>query len=250
MRLRPVVMTALVASLGFVPMALSTGAGAEVQRPLATVVIGGLVSSTLLTLLVLPVLYLIFERKGREDDAGGGRMKMVIAFVQPFMAEKVIQALHGIDGLSGATCTRVQGFGRGRSSSAAPPPRSASKPWCPDRLKRDVVEIIRHVAHTGRKGDGKIYVMSVERAILIRTGEEGEQPARRPGAADRGHVRGRPVDGRRPGGAVRGRRPTPSCPTACCTTCSTCSTGATRPRSSRGCGPASRGTGPAPAGAR
>lgn len=56
-RLRPVLMTALVASLGFVPMALSTSAGAEVQRPLATVVIGGLISSTLLTLLVLPALY-------------------------------------------------------------------------------------------------------------------------------------------------------------------------------------------------
>ncbi|MGH1471312.1 MAG: efflux RND transporter permease subunit [Cellvibrionaceae bacterium] len=56
-RLRPVLMTALVASLGFVPMALNTGTGAEVQRPLATVVIGGVISSTLLTLLVLPVLY-------------------------------------------------------------------------------------------------------------------------------------------------------------------------------------------------
>jgi len=56
-RLRPVLMTALVASLGFVPMALSTGAGAEVQRPLATVVIGGLITSTLLTLLVLPAVY-------------------------------------------------------------------------------------------------------------------------------------------------------------------------------------------------
>jgi len=56
-RLRPVLMTALVASLGFVPMALSTGVGAEVQRPLATVVIGGVISSTLLTLLVLPTLY-------------------------------------------------------------------------------------------------------------------------------------------------------------------------------------------------
>ncbi|MDX4008524.1 CusA/CzcA family heavy metal efflux RND transporter [Pseudomonas aeruginosa] len=56
-RLRPVLMTALVASLGFVPMALATGTGAEVQRPLATVVIGGILSSTMLTLLVLPVLY-------------------------------------------------------------------------------------------------------------------------------------------------------------------------------------------------
>ncbi len=61
-RLRPVLMTALVASLGFVPMALSTGTGAEVQRPLATVVIGGLISSTVLTLLVLPALYRIFQR--------------------------------------------------------------------------------------------------------------------------------------------------------------------------------------------
>jgi cobalt-zinc-cadmium resistance protein CzcA len=56
-RLRPVLMTALVASLGFIPMAVSTSAGAEVQRPLASVVIGGLVTSTLLTLLVLPTLY-------------------------------------------------------------------------------------------------------------------------------------------------------------------------------------------------
>jgi heavy metal efflux system protein len=56
-RLRPVLMTALVASFGFLPMALSTSPGSEVQRPLATVVIGGLVTSTALTLLVLPVLY-------------------------------------------------------------------------------------------------------------------------------------------------------------------------------------------------
>ena len=61
-RLRPVLMTALVASLGFVPMALATGAGAEVQRPLATVVIGGIISSTLLTLVVLPALYRMFHR--------------------------------------------------------------------------------------------------------------------------------------------------------------------------------------------
>ncbi|MGH7945416.1 MAG: efflux RND transporter permease subunit, partial [Opitutaceae bacterium] len=61
-RLRPVLMTALVASLGFLPMALATSTGAEVQRPLATVVIGGIISSTLLTLLVLPVLYRLFER--------------------------------------------------------------------------------------------------------------------------------------------------------------------------------------------
>jgi len=62
-RLRPVLMTAAVASLGFIPMALSNGAGAEVQRPLATVVIGGLVSATLLTLFVLPMLYIWFEKR-------------------------------------------------------------------------------------------------------------------------------------------------------------------------------------------
>jgi heavy metal efflux system protein len=61
-RLRPILMTALVASLGFIPMAISQGAGAEVQRPLATVVVGGLISSTILTLIVLPVLYGIFYK--------------------------------------------------------------------------------------------------------------------------------------------------------------------------------------------
>lgn len=65
-RLRPVLMTALVASLGFVPMALNTGIGAEVQRPLATVVIGGVVSSTVLTLFVLPAIYLLTERRQRR----------------------------------------------------------------------------------------------------------------------------------------------------------------------------------------
>ena len=61
-RLRPVLMTAAVASLGFLPMALARSAGAEVQRPLATVVIGGLISATVLTLIVLPCLYVYFER--------------------------------------------------------------------------------------------------------------------------------------------------------------------------------------------
>jgi heavy metal efflux system protein len=65
-RLRPVLMTALVASLGFVPMALNVGTGAEVQRPLATVVIGGIISSTILTLLVLPTLYRLFPSRRRD----------------------------------------------------------------------------------------------------------------------------------------------------------------------------------------
>ena len=65
-RLRPVLMTALVASLGFIPMAFNVGAGAEVQRPLATVVIGGIVSSTLLTLLVLPALFRLVHGKSMD----------------------------------------------------------------------------------------------------------------------------------------------------------------------------------------
>ncbi|MCW8497061.1 MULTISPECIES: CusA/CzcA family heavy metal efflux RND transporter [Legionellaceae] len=65
-RLRPVLMTALVASLGFVPMALATGTGSEVQRPLATVVIGGIISSTFLTLLVLPGLYYVFHERRKK----------------------------------------------------------------------------------------------------------------------------------------------------------------------------------------
>jgi len=69
-RLRPVLMTALVASFGFVPMALNTGIGAEVQRPLATVVIGGVISSTLLTLVVLPVLYALFSKERAVASIG------------------------------------------------------------------------------------------------------------------------------------------------------------------------------------
>jgi len=68
-RLRPVLMTASVASLGFIPMALSTGAGAEVQRPLATVVIGGLISATFLTLFVLPTLYIWLQKKNRQSGS-------------------------------------------------------------------------------------------------------------------------------------------------------------------------------------
>jgi heavy metal efflux system protein len=62
-RLRPVLMTALVAAVGFIPMAVNVGVGGEVQRPLATVVIGGIMSNTLLTLVVLPVLYTLLGRR-------------------------------------------------------------------------------------------------------------------------------------------------------------------------------------------
>ena len=67
-RLRPVLMTAMVASFGFVPMAMATSMGAEVQRPLATVVIGGLITSTILTLLVLPTIYRWFEERRHEVE--------------------------------------------------------------------------------------------------------------------------------------------------------------------------------------
>jgi cobalt-zinc-cadmium resistance protein CzcA len=69
-RVRPVLMTALVASLGFIPMAVSTGTGAEVQRPLATVVIGGLITATMLTLLVLPAITgLVLRGRSRSQEA-------------------------------------------------------------------------------------------------------------------------------------------------------------------------------------
>jgi cobalt-zinc-cadmium resistance protein CzcA len=78
-RLRPVLMTAMVASLGFLPMAMSSGAGAEVQKPLATVVIGGLITATILTLLVLPLLYLLFNGKNKSGKNSGGKIITMLA---------------------------------------------------------------------------------------------------------------------------------------------------------------------------
>ena len=75
-RLRPVLMTALVASFGFLPMALNTGFGAEVQRPLATVVVGGVISSTLLTLIVLPVLYSVVGARAARRAQGAGAARL------------------------------------------------------------------------------------------------------------------------------------------------------------------------------
>lgn len=90
-RLRPVLMTATVASLGFLPMAISTGAGAEVQRPLATVVIGGLMTATLLTLVVLPLLYIIFTKSKKAGSSSLLKVTTVIAillFSQTFFVQK------------------------------------------------------------------------------------------------------------------------------------------------------------------
>ena len=82
-RLRPVLMTALVASLGFIPMAFNVGAGAEVQRPLATVVIGGIISSTILTLLVLPALYRLVHRRERQSNPSTAPQVLDVSEVTP-----------------------------------------------------------------------------------------------------------------------------------------------------------------------
>ncbi|RKR83665.1 cobalt-zinc-cadmium resistance protein CzcA [Mucilaginibacter gracilis] len=92
-RLRPVLMTGAVASLGFLPMAVSSSAGAEVQKPLATVVIGGLLTATLLTLVVLPLLYLIFTKNQSSSPNLSGKMKkalialLVMGFTLPTFAQ-------------------------------------------------------------------------------------------------------------------------------------------------------------------
>lgn len=97
-RLRPVLMTAAVASLGFLPMALSQGAGAEVQRPLATVVIGGLVTATFLTLFVLPVLYIRFQRREKINAAAATLILLLIGCMgMPAKAQQVISLQTAID---------------------------------------------------------------------------------------------------------------------------------------------------------
>lgn len=99
-RLRPVLMTAFVASLGFLPMALSNGAGAEVQRPLATVVIGGLLIATLLTLFVLPVLYMLFERGlkiGKPNKGVTATAVLLFAFIMQGSAQQPIALQAAID---------------------------------------------------------------------------------------------------------------------------------------------------------
>ena len=107
-------------------------------------------------------------------------MKQVIAFIQPFRVEKVIDALHGVTGLSGATVTEVRGFGRGRGKHAGPEalfgtvPRARIDVMVKDGLVDLVVAVIRDTAHTGNRGDGKVFVLPVERAMRISTGEEGE----------------------------------------------------------------------------
>ncbi|MFH6769932.1 CusA/CzcA family heavy metal efflux RND transporter [Gaetbulibacter aquiaggeris] len=85
-RLRPVLLTAAAAALGFLPMAISTSAGAEVQRPLATVVVGGLISATALTLVVLPVLYAMFDRKGHVPKIKNKALPLLVLLFLPFFS--------------------------------------------------------------------------------------------------------------------------------------------------------------------
>ncbi len=118
-RLRPVLLTAAAAALGFLPMAISTSAGAEVQRPLATVVVGGLISATALTLIVLPVLYAMFDRKGHHPKLKPGKATFLLIFLigipflgnsqeKPLTIEQAIQiSLENNKGLR-ASAARVQ----------------------------------------------------------------------------------------------------------------------------------------------
>jgi len=93
-RLRPVIMTAAVASLGFLPMALSTSAGAEVQKPLATVVIGGLITATLLTLIILPVFYIYFS-SAKFRFRLGSSSKKILAAIFLFIGASYLNAING-----------------------------------------------------------------------------------------------------------------------------------------------------------
>lgn len=92
-RLRPVLLTASAAALGFLPMAISTSAGAEVQRPLATVVVGGLISATLLTLLVLPVLYALFDRKGHFPKPKASVLSLLLLLLIPILGKSQEQTI-------------------------------------------------------------------------------------------------------------------------------------------------------------
>lgn len=96
-RLRPVLMTAAVASLGFLPMALSHGAGAEVQRPLATVVIGGLISATFLTLFVLPILYIIFKKMKKIPVKAVATTSILLIFSLGAKAQQTISLSAALD---------------------------------------------------------------------------------------------------------------------------------------------------------
>ena len=93
-RLRPVLMTAFIAALGLIPMLLASGIGAEIQRPLATVVVGGLISSTALTLLVLPILYAQLYKNGNSADWGTKEVRELVWKKLHLLLQKMISRLN------------------------------------------------------------------------------------------------------------------------------------------------------------
>lgn len=109
-------------------------------------------------------------------------MREIKAVIQPFMLEPVLAALHQIEGLPGLTVSEVRGFGRGgadrlrsEGTAAEHVHRTRLELVVSDHLVDEVVEAIRKAAHTGRKGDGKIFVLPVLDAVQIRTGDRGEE---------------------------------------------------------------------------
>jgi nitrogen regulatory protein PII len=106
-------------------------------------------------------------------------MKRVTAYIKPHKLSDVTRALHRIDGLTGMSAADVRGFGRGRAKDVPQDlvdyvPHVRLEAVCRDEIVEEVVETIRREAHTGLRGDGKIYVAPVEDAIRISTGERGE----------------------------------------------------------------------------
>ena len=115
-----------------------------------------------------------------NNEHGSDSMRMILAIVQPFMVEEVKQALHAVDGLTGATFSQARGFGRGRQdaplsdeSIRGTTERMRVEVVVPAAMENVVVEAIRKAAHTGNRGDGKICVLPAYRGVRISTGEEG-----------------------------------------------------------------------------
>lgn len=112
-------------------------------------------------------------------------MKQIIAFVKPHMLTNVTAALKNLPGLTGMSISEVGGFGRGRARNAAARisedlvnyymPRVRVEIFCRDEFVEEIVGVIEKAAHTGLRGDGKIYVTNVEIAVRISTGDRGEE---------------------------------------------------------------------------
>ncbi|MBL0250261.1 MAG: efflux RND transporter permease subunit [Elusimicrobia bacterium] len=178
LRIRPVLMTALVEIFGFLPMMLSSGVGSEVQRPLASVVIGGVVSSTLLTLVVLPVLVSLLEKKiwsEKEVEL----MKEIKAVIKPHKAEECSELFTPSPTSPGCIVSPSQGYGRSPKSPNGDVLESDE--WTKlelvvsDRMVETVLKTIQSRAHTGNKGDGKIFVIEAVDTLAIRTGKRGNE---------------------------------------------------------------------------